>query len=588
MRSFFKYLLATVVGILITNALFLLIGISIIAGITKSQKKEVIVEENTILHLKLNKEIQDRANTDPFENFNFREFEVESKLGLNQIIENIEKAKADSNIQGIFLDLSFIPAGYATIEEIRDALKDFKSANKFIVATADFYDQRSYYLASVSDKVFITPTGLMLFSGMRSEIMYFKNALEKLGVEAQIFRKGKYKSAVEPFMADKMSPENREQIKEFLNSMWNHKLNGISDNRETSVDKLNYLADNLLIRSTQSTVEHNLIDSALYRDEVGEYLKEIMQVDDVDDLKFVSLSDYNLVPKERKGKGLAKDKIAVVYASGEITMGSGDDSSVGSKKFSSAIRKARKDDKVKAIVLRINSPGGSALASEIILREVQLASEVKPVVVSMGNLAASGGYYIATHADKIIANPTTITGSIGVFGALLNFEEMFEDKLGITVNTVKTNDYSDLGSPFRSLSPLEQLVIQQSIDSTYATFLGHVSEGRNLTYSFADSIAQGRIWTGKDALSIGLVDTLGGLSLAIEEAKKLAGLDRYRIVELPKVEDPFTQIMQSIQTTVKTSALKNELGPLYPYYESIKHIHTHEIMARMPYNIEIQ
>ena len=588
MKSFFKYLLATVVGILISVLLLTFVFFGIVGTIISKQEKPVQIKPHSILMLKLNKPIQDRKPVFPFGGFKFGMLQPESKLGLNDILNNIQKAKADTNIRGIYLDLSIVPAGIATLEEIRDALLDFKKSGKFILSYSDTYLQSTYYLASAADKVYLNPAGNFSFVGLSSQIMFYKGALEKLGLQPEIIRHGKFKSAVEPLMLDKMSAANREQIKAYVGSIWEKIVHDISISRHLSKNELNKLANNLSLNTAQSAVNYKLVDATKFKDQVYDELKTLSGVDSSASLKLVKLSAYSKVPEKKTYKGLARDKIAVIYASGDVVMGDEKQNNIGSEGIAETIRKARKDKNVKAIVFRVNSGGGSALASEVIWRELDLAKKVKPVIASFGDVAASGGYFIACPADTIVAEPTTITGSIGVFGVLLNSKEFLNKKLGITVDVYKTNDYSDFASVFRPLSPLEKQFFQISIDTFYDTFISHVAEGRGMEKSAVDSIGEGRVWSGINAKQIGLIDVFGGLTKAIEIAKEKAGLENYRIEELPEQVDPFQQIMNQLSEEVKVKILSNELGSSYKYYKFLKNIESYNgIQARLPYEISI-
>jgi len=417
--------------------LFIIVGVS-----TTSSKKVVKLESNTILHLTLNQNITDRTNDNPFAGIAGGSFGGEQSTGLNDILHNIQKAAKNENIIGIFLDISSIPAGIATIEEIRNELIAFKKSGKFIYAYSEAFSQTAYYLATVADKVYLHPTGLAELKGLRSELLFFKGTLDKIGVEPQVFRHGKFKSAVEPFIQDKLSDANREQIRTFIFSIWNHMVDGIAKERKLTAAQINNIANNALVTSSISAKEEKLVDDLKYRDEVLEMLKTKADAESIDKIEFATIAQMTDV-KEDKEK--SKDKIAIVFAEGDIVDGEGKEGEVGSVEFSKALRKARLDEKVKAVVLRINSPGGSALASETIWREVMLTKKAKPVIVSMGNLAASGGYYIAAPADTIVASPNTITGSIGVFGLFFNAQKMV-NKLGVTIDTVKTNKFADIGT----------------------------------------------------------------------------------------------------------------------------------------------
>ncbi|NOQ24743.1 MAG: signal peptide peptidase SppA [Bacteroidales bacterium] len=587
MKSFFKYLLATMLGIILSSILMLVIIIGGIGAMVSSQDQVVDVKPHTVLHVQLNQPILDRSNNNPIENFDFSSFKPIIQLGLNDILKNIEKAKSDSDIEGIYLDLTVIPTGIATIEEIRNALINFKESGKFILAYADMYTQPTYYLASVADKIYLNPEGLLTFVGLRAEMMFFKEAMEKLGVEPQIIRHGKFKSAVEPFMYNKMSKENREQVMTYMGSIWNQMLVGISAERQINIKTLNKLADNLTLNNAQAAVDNGLIDGLKYKDEIIDELGELTGTIKNKDVEAISLSKYTSV-SEKKRKSFEKNKIAVIYASGNVIMGEGSEGTIGSDRISKAIRKARKDSSIKAIVFRVNSGGGSALASEVIWREVKLAQEVKPVIASLGDVAASGGYYIVAPAQKIIASPNTITGSIGVFGLLFNGKELLNNKLGIHVDVAKTNKFSDMGTFSRRLTAQEREVIQASVENIYKTFTEHVAEGRNMTVKEVDEIGQGRVWSGANAIDIGLIDGFGGLEDAIKLAAEAANLENYKTVNLPKLKEPIEQLLEDLQGNVKTSILKQELGTEYKYYKTLRNITSQEgIQARIPYEVEI-
>jgi protease-4 len=515
----------------------------------------------------------------------FGSFEPSTNLGLNDILKNIRKAKEDVNVKGIFLDIPNLDAGIATIEEIRGALLKFRESGKFIIAYSDMYTQGSYFLCSVANKVYLNPQGVVELKGLHSEVMFFKGALEKLGVEPEVIRHGKFKSAVEPFIMDKMSDENREQTLTYVGSMWNFILQGISEQRKISVDSLNLYADSMLVTNAKSCVDLKLVDGLKYYDEIIDELKLASGIDKKKDLEFVEMNSYNKVPGAFiSGK---KGKIAVIYANGEIGMGKGDDESIGSEGLSETIRDARLDSTIKAVVLRVNSPGGSALASDVIWREVELTKKVKPVIVSMGDVAASGGYYIACPADVIVADHTTITGSIGVFGLLWNGQKFLNDKLGITIDEVNTNANSGIGSLVRKMRPQEKAVIQQSVEEIYDVFIGHVADGRKMEKANVDSIGQGRVWSGVNAKEIGLIDEFGGLEKAIEIAKEKAGIKNdIKIIEMPEKLPFFEQFMKSMKENVQTSAIQKELGPAYKYYKTLKSLTgLSGIQTRMPYDI---
>jgi protease-4 len=588
MKSFLKYTLATIVGVIITGAIFFLILFASIGSMISSQQdKTVDIKPNTVLKMELNQVITDRSPQNPFENFDFSSFQPQKTLGLNDILNNIEKAKKDDEIKGIYLELSSVPAGIATTEEIREALIDFKESDKFIICYSDNYTQKSYYLGSVADKMYMNPAGRVYLTGLQSNVMFFKEGLDRLGVEPQIVRHGKFKSAIEPFTKNEMSPENREQISTYMNSLWNHMAKGISEHRGIAIEKINQMTNKLTHRNAEAAVELGLVDSLAYKDHMLEMLKEKSKIDK-DKARFVSLKKYTNVPKIKEYTGLAKNKIAVVYAMGSVQMGEGEEGTIGSDRISRAIRNARKDTSIKAIVFRVNSGGGSALASEVIWREAQLAAKEKPFIASLGDVAASGGYYIVAPADTIMASPNTITGSIGVFGLFFNGKEFLNDKLGVHVDVVKTHRYSDLGSPFRSMREEERQIIKDQIVQTYETFVERVAEGRNMTKEKVDKIGQGRVWSGEDAKERGLVDMFGGLEEAVEVAAKAAKIEKYRTVGLPKLKDPFEQFMKNLSGNVKASIIKNEMGDSYRYYKEFDNIKNMQgIQARVPYRISV-
>lgn len=585
MKSFFKYVFATVVGIIIVSLFLFLISLGIVSALVASQSKTVEIKPNSILYLKLDQEIVDRKPSLPFD---IGTLSKTSKLGLNTLLADIKKAEKDDNIKGIHMDLSVVRAGIGTIEEIRNALLDFKESGKFVTVYSEMLSQGGYYLATAADEIYINPVGMMEWVGLRAQSPFFKHALKKLDVEATIIRHGKFKSAGEPFFKDKYSDENRAQLNKVITAYWEHILANIEEQRSIESSKLNEIAEKLLLKDTKSAYQFGMVDSLLYKDQVIDILKEKTGISLDKDLRMVSLSEYTNVPKQKEYKGLAKDKIAVVYASGEIRSGKGDEQTIGSDKFAKAIRKARRDSAVKAIVVRVNSPGGSALASDVIWRELYLAKQVKPVVVSMGDVAASGGYYIACMADSIIAQPTTLTGSIGVFGMHMNMKGLFS-KYGITFDVEKTNEYADFLSGLRSASPYELSFWQSMVDSIYTTFVRRVDDGRALSYDEIDAIGQGRIWSGIDALEIGLIDKFGGLNDAIEIAKNMAGLDeKYRIVELPKLEDPFEKIIKELTQNASLRSLERKLGIHGDYINSLRLLYENQgILARMPYDILI-
>ena len=584
MKQFLKFTLAAAAGLML-GVFSIIIIFSILAA--SGDSKEVQLDKPYVLRLVLNGEIQDRVEEMPFDLSEITGQDV-NILGLNDILANIKKAKTDENIKGIYIEIGMISAGFATREEIRNALLDFKESGKFITTYSEIYTQGSYYLASVADYICMYPEGGMELRGLNSTIPFFTNALKKMGIEPQVIRHGKFKSAVEPFMLTEMSDENREQIETYMGSIWEHFLKNVASDRELTRNRLNEMAENLEIQTAEDAVRLGLVDSLFYRDQFQDHLANLMEQENYDDINFVSLKKYNKVKNENARDKFKKEKVAVIYAQGEIQSGEGSETVIGSERISKAIRKARKDEKVKAIVLRVNSPGGSALASDVIWREMKLANEEKPVVVSMGDVAASGGYYIACASDKIYASPNTITGSIGVFGIMPNIEELMTDKIGITFDNVKTNKFADLGSVNRPLTQEEYDIIQKGVVDVYNTFTSKVAEGRDMSQENVDDIGQGRVWSGTNAMDINLIDEYGGLEAAVAGAAELAELEDYRIYELPEQKDPFQELLEQLEEDMQTSWIKYQLGDQYKYYKTIQDIkHLKGVQARMPYQFVI-
>lgn len=598
MKEFFKFVFATVVGIIISTVIFGVLFVLLIVGLitAASSDKVADVDSNSILHIKIDYQINERTANNPLAAIGFLGFDGEKSLGLNDILASIKKAKDDSNIKGIFLDESYMMQGQATTEELRNALLDFKKSGKFVVAYSEIYTQGFYYLASVADKVYLNPKGIIEFKGFSSEVTFLKGALDKLGIEAQIIKVGTYKSAVEPFFLTKMSDANREQVTSYLGSMYDHFLTGIGKSRHINKDSLFNYANTGRIQEPEDALKYKLVDGLKYKDEILNELKRRTDINEKDDLHSVELGEYVKSSPKDDGKDdddkkpYSKNRIAVIYASGEISGGDGDDNSIGSEKISRAIRKARTDDKIKAIVLRVNSPGGSSLASDVIWREVMLTKKVKPIIVSMGDVAASGGYYIACAADSIFAEPNTITGSIGIFAVLPNMQKFFNDKLGVTFDGVKTGKYADLGDVSRPLTPEERAMLQKSVNRGYDTFTKAVADGRKKTQAYINSIGQGRVWTGQQALKIGLVDRLGNISDAVASAAKKANLKDYQLVSYPEQKSVLSKLGQGFSAQMSAHFVKAELGENYKYYQQIKGVTQmmRTPQARMPYEVVIR
>jgi len=592
MKQFFKFVLASVVGLIITSVLLVIVFVIFVAGLfAGASDKSVEVEPNSVLELKLNYPIAERTPNNPLSGLSFLGVEGEKTLGLNDILASIKRAKTDPNIKGIFLDESSLSAGEATIEEIRNALIDFKKSHKFVVAYSEVYSQGFYYLASVADKVYLNPKGLFEFKGFSSNITFLKGALDKLGIEVQIIKVGTYKSAVEPYFLTKMSDANRLQVTSYLGSLYDHFLTNISQSRNVNKDTLFSIANNLKIRLPEDAVKYHLVDGLKYKDEILDDLKKRTGLKEDDDLKTVGISEYGNSESGSSSddKETSKNQVAIVYASGDIVGGEGDDNTIGSERISKALRQVRLDKKVKAVVFRINSPGGNSLASDVIWREVMLTKKVKPVIVSMGDLAASGGYYIACAADSIIAQPNTITGSIGIFAVLPNMQKFFNDKLGITFDGVKTGKYADLGDISRPLSPEERAILQNQVNQGYDWFTKAVAQGRGKTQDYVNSIGQGRVWTGEQAIKIGLVDRLGNINDAIKSAAKMAKVKKYNLVAYPEQKSFLNKFGLGMNDELKAHFLKSELGDNFRYYEQLKGVTQmmRTPQARLPYDIAI-
>lgn len=599
--SFGKSLLASLLGSFLAMGLMLVILVLIVvSAISSGEEKAVEVADKAVIHLKLDEIIVERENPNQ-SGFNFEALNEEKKMGLNTLLEEIEKAKSDSRIQGIFLEMGQFAAAPSTVLDIRRALSDFSASGKWVIAYGEDYTQGGYYIASAANEVYLYPQGNMEWRGINAEIMFFKNLLDKLEIQAQVVRgpNNKFKSAVEPYIYDHMTPENKQQIETFIGDIWRIMLEGISEKRNVTVEQLNMFADSLLLSTPEKAVENHLIDGLKYRDEIMALMKGKLGLDanSTDkDLHLISLSDYSRSgvkeddKKEEDTPDFKKDKVAVVYAVGAIESGEGDDQVIGSERIAKALKKAREDEKVKAIVLRVNSPGGSALASDVIWRETELIKQSgKPFYVSMGDYAASGGYYISCNADKIYANSNTITGSIGVFGILPNLENFWKNKLGITFDRYETNPHADMISGNKALDEKEMEYMSQIVADIYSDFTSKVANGRKMTQAMVDSIGQGRVWSGEDAKNLGLVDELGNLQDCIKAAAAQAGMSDYAIKELPAMIDPFEKLMQDLTGQKKEESMRAVLGDQFDIYWNAKtFLEMKGVQARMPFMIEIK
>jgi protease IV len=587
MKDFFKFMLASMLGFFITIILLSIIGITIIVAlVAMATTEEVSTPKNCVLQIKLDRPISDRG---PKSSVLFDLYGRSRREGLTDILDDIHKAKNDGNIKGILLDIQFIPAGLSTIDEIRYALLDFKKSGKFVVSYSEFYTQGAYYLASVADEVYLQPQGMILFKGLDAEVTFIKGTLDKLDIKMQIIRHGKFKAATEPLFLDKMSAENRKQITELINNTWSKIVGGISASRNISVAQLNEIADNLKAENPEDALKNKLVDQLVYRDELLKELNKRLGQNEKKGVNFITLEKYASVPNTHSAFSGKDGKIAVIYATGDIAGGNGDDQSIGSERLSRAFKKAREDSKVKAIVFRINSPGGSSLASDVIWREVALTAKEKPVVASFGDVAASGGYYIACPSTRILADPTTITGSIGVFGVIPNLKGLFNNKLGITFDEAKTNTNADYISINKPMPPYQMQVMQSEIEYIYSSFVARVAEGRHLSKDRVDSIGQGRVWSAKDAKEIGLIDEFGGFDRAVEVAADLGKVKDYRLIYLPEQKEPLQELIDQITGNETKIALEKELGEYYKYYQYLKEIQQMKgVQAKMMFDVDIK
>ena len=587
--TFLRELLAVILGVFISFMImfFVLIAIGSVIGSSFVDDGSVVVKKNSVLVLKLEDLIKDFApkSDDPFAQILGLE---EKKIGLNTILNAIDNAKYDDQIIGLSIESLMIQGGMAQVQEIRDKIYEFKESGKFVTAFADVYEQKNYYLSSVADSIYVNPEGLIDFRGLSGEVLFFKDFQEKYGIKMEVIRHGKYKSAVEPFLANEMSEANREQTEAFLNSIWSEMISDIDESRNVEVAEINHIADELLARTPDLAIENKMITGKLYKDEYVKVLKELGGLSE--DAAIYSVSVKNYIDS---GKGRiinkASDKIAIIYAQGDIMYGKGDENYIGPELIIESLKKARKSKDVKAIVLRVNSPGGSALASDMIWREIEVTKEDKPVVVSMGNFAASGGYYISCNANKIIADPTTITGSIGVFGMVPNMSE-FADRIGINAEQVGTNKRSMNYSLFEPMTDDFYNVTKEGIERVYHSFVSKVAEGRNMTFEEVDAIAQGRVWTGTQALENGLVDELGGLEDAIKVAANLVDIDEYRVRSYPDYKKELKDMVSGPFGSVKQQILEEEIGvENLKIYNRIQQFGDWKgLQTRLPFLLEIR
>ena len=587
MQQFLKYVLATIIGLILFSFVGFLLLIGLAAALSASDSKPS-VSANSVLKLDLDKPIDERSSEKPFGDIGpFKT--TGDAIGIIELKQTLKDAKEDGNIEGIYLQVESPMAGWASLEEVRNALIDFKQSKKFVYAYAEGMTEKGYYIASVADKIYLNPAGDLEWNGLDAELSFFKGTLDKLGIKPEIFKVGDFKSAVEPFVRDNMSDPNRLQVTSFLNSINNYMLVRVAQSRGLRVDSLKYYADNLIIQKPEDALRTKLITNIGYQDELESIIRKQLGIDEKKKINYVSLSKYEQSEKDDENVS-SKNRIAVIVASGDIHSGKSGDNSIGSETIVEELRKARLDDKVKAIVLRVNSGGGSALASDIMYREVELAKKAKPVIGSMSDYAASGGYYMLMSCNKIVAQPNTITGSIGVFALLFNTETFFKDKLGVTYDRVKTNVNSDFPTGTHEMTPFQKQVMQRSTERIYADFTGKAAVGRKLPVDSIRAIAGGRVWTGTQGKAIGLVDQLGGLDEAIKLAAQSAKLKDgdYQLKYQPRKKPFFEQVMSSFSGD-EESKIQAQLGELAPYVKYLKKLKTLEgIQMRMPFEMDIR
>ncbi len=591
MRQFLKFTLATLVGLV----LFFVVGLAVLAGIVgaASSASTKSVAANSVLELKLNEPLTERGQATDFNPLGGRQ----SSTGLVALKEAIGRAKTDGDIKGILLNLGLVQGGMASLEEVRNALLDFKKSGKFVVAYHEVCSEKSYYLSSVADEIYLHPQGLLEFNGLSSEVMFYKRLFDKVGIQPYIFRVGSFKSAVEPFFRESFSDSARLQTVSYLRSLNDHMIAQVAAARGLPVARLHVISDSMLVHDAADALRLKLVTRLGYFDEVQDYLRGKLKLEKNKKPNLVSLSEYtdNDRADEKEGK-TSGNRIAVIYAEGDIVSGKGSEDNIGGTKFAEAIRKARLDDKVKAVVLRVNSPGGSSLASDVVYREVLLTKKVKPIIASMSDVAASGGYYIAMACDTIVAHPNTITGSIGVFGVLPNIQPLLADKLGITVDRVTTGKFSDIPTITRALSDYEKKIMQHSVDLIYADFTSKAALGRHMPVERLRRLASGRVWSGQEAKANGLVDVLGSYEDALKIAAARAHLkaDDYQVQRLPRRKSGLESLLARFISDDNNEArlqgaLEVKLGPLYPAYAQYQKLLTMSgVQARLPYELEIK
>lgn len=587
--NFFKTFLASLLAFFVANFVWFFLLIMFFVGVAAlSQSSTTTVSPKSVLHIDLAESIVDAPVDDPFSTFDPMSMNMQKSISNMDVMHAIGAAATDPNIEGIYINLD--GAGIVTtslLEEMRGYLKNFKEEGKFIVAYGETYSQGGYYLASVADSIYLNPAGQMDWRGLAMQVMFYKGLLDKLGVEPQVFRHGTFKSAVEPYILNRMSPANRTQMETIANSIWGTLVNDIATSRNLSIDSLNMFASDLSAMLPEEALEKRLIDGLKYEDEVEDLLREKLELDADEDINFVTLGEY--VASKPYTETYSDNKIEVIYADGQIVQGRSAKGTLGSTTLAEQLAEARLDEDVKAVVLRVNSPGGSALASEVMWREMELLRQQKPVVVSMGDYAASGGYYISAPADVIIANANTLTGSIGVFGLMFNAEKALNNKLGVTIDVAKTNPSADMGSFHRGVTASEREFMMKGIEEVYSTFVNHVADGRNMTFDSVDAIGQGRVWTGSDGKRIGLVDEIGGLQYAIAvAAEKAECLDDYMVRESTGEPTGFAAIMNQISARIADRKIRKEMGVFYNDYCTLRALMENEGVQALALPIKIQ
>ena len=591
MKEFFRSFFASLLAFFVFCLLLFFIIAGIISGVSQQfDAPKTSVKPNTVLRINTNYAIVEQTQTGMPTGLGLLGINDDQGMGLNDILINIKNAETDDHIKGIYLELGLNQNAYATLQEIRDALEDFKkNSGKFVIAYGEVISQSSYYLGSIADKIYMNPSGAIDFKGLSAHLTFYKGTLDKLGVKTQIFYDGKFKSATEPFRSDKMSEENRLQLEEFLGGLFNENLNEINSSRSKSIEQYKLIADSLLAWHPEEAVRVGLIDELKYFDEVETDLKTRCGLAEDKELEFVTMKDYKTSFKHKKNAD-SDGTIAIVYADGTIEDGKADNGFLGSQNFTEMMQEVRNDKTIKAIVLRVNSPGGSAVASDVMWREIEITKKVKPIVVSMGDYAASGGYMISCNANKIYAQPNTLTGSIGVFLIIPEISGFMNDKLGITFDTASTSQYADFPSLTRPFSERERFILQSGVDSTYLNFKRMVAAGRNMTVEQVEEIAQGRIWIGAKAKEIGLVDEIGGIDEAIKGAVELSGLKAYEISEYPKQKPSILDgIITNLTEETAASVKAEQLGILYPHYVAVTELLNRPVIqAKLPYEVVIK